>query len=748
MAFEATLESPAAEIEEVAPSSGRRSRLPTWRRGRRTPGGSAHVQVVDGLRGIAILLVMAYHYWQLSFWVIPIPGVSPKYNLEFLQFAGQLGVDLFFFISAFCLFYPHAKAMFGEGKVPGLKHFYYRRFIKIVPSYALALLVIGYGFSSLYPSTWVHGKWADLAIHAVFLHNFLPQTLSSFNGVFWSLAVEVQFYVIFPLLARFCRRNPWLTTAGMVAVAVLYRAWSRDKVVGSFEQWDNQLPGYLDLFAGGMLTAYLVFWVRGRSEAAHRLRYVFTLLALVAFAILLMLFRWDYNIRIDLNITNIWKSDNRQWLALVFLCITLFSTFSINLWRRILANRVLLFLSTISYNLYLWHQAVGRVIRERGWYKASTVPPTSDPHWRWSYMFVAVGASIAVATVITYGFERPLLRRGIRGACRALVGWFVSGQPAPEPSPAPAYQPVPAVEHAGVVMNEPQPGGTPVATQRQPVSTAMPAAGERMRVVGVLNVTPDSFSDGGRYRSVDDAISWAERMWSDGAELIDVGGESTRPGAERVAVEVETARVVPVIRALAERGIAVSIDTMRASVAQAALEAGAQVVNDVSGGLGDPEMARVVREAGCPWILMHWRGHSTVMRSLASYDDVVADVVAELSQRVDAALTVGVDGSQLILDPGLGFAKKPEHDWRLLAGLDRLQTLGFPVLVGASRKSFLGTLLAAPAGDSRPVDQREDATTAITTYAALRGAWGVRVHQVRAAVDAATVVAAIERAGK
>ncbi|SOD70566.1 dihydropteroate synthase [Jatrophihabitans sp. GAS493] len=286
------------------------------------------------------------------------------------------------------------------------------------------------------------------------------------------------------------------------------------------------------------------------------------------------------------------------------------------------------------------------------------------------------------------------------------------------------------------------------------MNAVLPRRADRMAVLGVLNVTPDSFSDGGRYRTIDDAISWAEQMWRDGAELIDVGGESTRPGAERVAVEAETERVVPVIRALAERGIAVSIDTMRASVAQAALAAGALVVNDVSGGLGDPDMARVVRDSGCPWILMHWRGHSTVMRTLASYDDVVADVLSELGQRIDAALAAGVDATQLILDPGLGFAKKPEHDWRLLAELGQLQALGFPVLVGASRKSFLGSLLGdgrpdpAGASRSRPVAEREDATTAITAYAALRGAWAVRVHQVRAAVDAATVVAAIERAGK
>ena len=264
--------------------------------------------------------------------------------------------------------------------------------------------------------------------------------------------------------------------------------------------------------------------------------------------------------------------------------------------------------------------------------------------------------------------------------------------------------------------------------------------------MGVLNVTPDSFSDGGRYPSLDDAVAHALAMRAEGADLIDVGGESTRPGADRVDAPVEAGRVLPVIKALAAEGIAVSVDTYRASVAESALAHGASVINDVSGGLGDADMARVARDAGCPWILMHWRGHSRIMRQLATYDDVVADVRHELLQRVDAALSAGVDAAQLALDPGIGFAKTAEHDWPLLAHLDQFVALGFPVLIGASRKSFLGRLLAGPDGAPRPVGEREDATVAITTYAALRGAWGVRVHSVRPNVDAALAAAAIGRA--
>jgi dihydropteroate synthase len=264
--------------------------------------------------------------------------------------------------------------------------------------------------------------------------------------------------------------------------------------------------------------------------------------------------------------------------------------------------------------------------------------------------------------------------------------------------------------------------------------------------MGVLNVTPDSFSDGGRYASVDDAVAHAVEMRADGADLIDVGGESTRPGAQRVEAAEETRRVLPVVKALAAQGIPISVDTYRASVAAAAIEAGASVVNDVSGGLGDPDMARVVRDAACPWILMHWRGHSVSMQQLAHYDDVVSDVRTELSARVDAALAAGVDRDQLVLDPGLGFAKTAAHNWALLASLESLVALGFPVLVASSRKSFLGTLLASADGVPRPVSDREDATTALTAYSALRGVWGVRVHEVRPSVDAALAVAAITAA--
>jgi dihydropteroate synthase len=258
----------------------------------------------------------------------------------------------------------------------------------------------------------------------------------------------------------------------------------------------------------------------------------------------------------------------------------------------------------------------------------------------------------------------------------------------------------------------------------------------------VLNVTPDSFSDGGRYLHLDDAVAHGLRLRAEGADLIDVGGESTRPGAHRVPAPTEAERVLPAIRSLARAGVPCSVDTMRAEVAEAALEAGAAVVNDVSGGLADPRMAKVVAEAGVPWILMHWRGHSDQMAELARYADVVAEVRAELLARVDAAVAAGVDPSRLVIDPGLGFAKRAEHNWQLLHRLDVLLGLGFPVLVGASRKGFLGQLLAAPSGQPRPAAGRVVASAVITGLAAAAGAWGVRVHDVAASRDAAAVGAA------
>jgi dihydropteroate synthase len=268
-----------------------------------------------------------------------------------------------------------------------------------------------------------------------------------------------------------------------------------------------------------------------------------------------------------------------------------------------------------------------------------------------------------------------------------------------------------------------------------------PALG-RTRVIGVLNVTPDSFSDGGSYETPEAAVRAGLAMLNEGADVLDVGGESTRPGAARVSEAEERARVEPVVKGLAAAGARVSVDTARASVAAAALDAGAVLVNDVSGG-GDPAMFPLIAERGVPYVLMHNRGPSADMMARAVYRDVVREVTVELGSRIEVARQAGIAEEQIVLDPGIGFAKTPDHNWTLLAMLDRLFALGRPLLVGTSRKSFLGALLADIDGTPRPIDERDDATQATTALAAAAGAWAVRVHSVRPAVDAVRVAAAL-----
>ncbi|BBZ02445.1 dihydropteroate synthase [Mycolicibacterium chitae] len=269
-----------------------------------------------------------------------------------------------------------------------------------------------------------------------------------------------------------------------------------------------------------------------------------------------------------------------------------------------------------------------------------------------------------------------------------------------------------------------------------------------MQVMGVVNVTDDSFSDGGRYLDPERAVAHGLRLAREGATIIDVGGESTRPGAVRIDAEVESARVVPVVEALAAQGITVSIDTMHAAVARAALDAGAHIVNDVSGGRADPAMAPLLADAGVPWVLMHWRSvKADEPHRVPHYDDVVATVRDELRAAVEAALAAGVAESQLILDPGLGFAKTAQHNWALLHALPSFVADGLPVLIGASRKRFLGAVLADERGEPRPPDGRETATAVISVLAATHEAWGVRVHDVQASVDALKVLRAWNEAG-
>ena len=261
----------------------------------------------------------------------------------------------------------------------------------------------------------------------------------------------------------------------------------------------------------------------------------------------------------------------------------------------------------------------------------------------------------------------------------------------------------------------------------------------RTLVMGVLNVTPDSFSDGGRYLDPAVAVAHGRALVAEGADLVDVGGESTRPGATRPSPDEELDRVLPVVRALAGDGVLVSVDTMRASVASAAVEAGAVLVNDVSGGLADEAMLSTVAALDVAYVLMHWRAHSTQMQRFTDYGDVVGDVSAELRERLDAAAQAGVRPERVAVDPGIGFSKTADQNWDVLAGMERLHELGHPVLIATSRKRFLGALLADAAGELRPTELREDGTTATSTLAAAAGAWCIRTHTVRATLDAVKV---------
>ncbi|MFH8513598.1 dihydropteroate synthase [Streptomyces gelaticus] len=264
--------------------------------------------------------------------------------------------------------------------------------------------------------------------------------------------------------------------------------------------------------------------------------------------------------------------------------------------------------------------------------------------------------------------------------------------------------------------------------------------------MGVVNVTPDSFSDGGRWFDTTAAVKHGLDLVAEGADLIDVGGESTRPGASRVDASEELRRVIPVVRGLASEGVTVSVDTMRARVAEEAVAAGAALVNDVSGGLADPGMIRVVAAAGVPFVVMHWRGFSESMNSRAVYTDVVAEVVTELRERMDAVVAGGVAPERIVVDPGLGFAKDACHDLALVAHLDALRALGRPLLVAASRKRFLGHVLAGEGAAPPPARERDAATAAISALSAHAGAWAVRVHEVRATADAVRVARAVEGA--
>lgn len=282
---------------------------------------------------------------------------------------------------------------------------------------------------------------------------------------------------------------------------------------------------------------------------------------------------------------------------------------------------------------------------------------------------------------------------------------------------------------------------------------------QRPQVMGVVNVTPDSFSDGGQFLAAEAAVAQAKQLFEDGATILDIGGESTRPGAQRVPVETEIERVVPVIAGIrasdwfaaaqaAGNAPLISVDTMNHQTAAAAVAAGADLVNDVSGGLADPQMFAAVAPTSARFILSHWRGHSDQMDQLNSYEDIATDVVAEIAEQISVAVANGLARDRIIVDPGLGFAKDLNQNWQLVARLDRLEQLGLPVLVGASRKRFLAGVLEAEDPASVDNTRRDLATAVLTALLLQRKLWGVRVHNVQATVDAIKLVEALKVAGQ
>jgi peptidoglycan/LPS O-acetylase OafA/YrhL len=377
------------------------------------PPSDARLGVLDGLRGIAILMVLWYHVWQLSWLSTSVTVLGRHLDAQFIPETGFLGVELFFFISGFVLFYPYARHVFEGKRLQTAGQFAYRRFIKIVPSYLIVLIVlvpiVAHDFGSAANTAW------QVFTHALFIHTWFYDTMSSINGVLWSLGIEVQFYVIFLLLALAFRKWPLWTFLGMLTTALIYRHLLEACCIADYTKM-NQLPAYIDLFAAGMMAAYLFVFLKVKVANVERYALGFTGVALAMAAVFYFMQHNLFEVRYQDQGFEIWKADNRTYLGLVFLAFTVASLLAAGWWRAVLANKILFFFSIISYNLYLWHAAIARYLFEHRIPAPLTPDPHNDPYWAWLYTFTAVLAGVIVATAITYLFERPLLNRGQSGA--------------------------------------------------------------------------------------------------------------------------------------------------------------------------------------------------------------------------------------------------------------------------------------------------------------------------------------------
>ncbi|HEX9060791.1 MAG TPA: acyltransferase [Clostridia bacterium] len=380
----------------------------------------SHIDILDGLRGIAIVMVVLFHIWQQS-WLnhsINIGGLS--IDLNFIPATGYLGVELFFFISAFCLFYPYARHMIEGYKLQSVRQFAYRRAIKIIPSYFLSIIlilaIIGGNFGS------ISDAMKHIVTHIFFIHSWFPDTYGSINGVFWSLAVEVQFYFIFPLICWLFRKKPLIVYISMSIFSIAFRYYIQNYKPDDFHFLLNQLPCFLDIFGAGMFAAYLFVLMKNRIKNIEALAPFFTILSVLFFIIFYYMLKWLYDLHFPDEGIKLWQSQNRIYLSLIFLLITISSAFSIKIYRKILANKLLVFLSVISYNLYIWHQLVALELLKR----KIPAPQTSDPHseftWQISFTLLSIFSGILLSSIITYGFERPLLKNGVKNTFRNIRG--------------------------------------------------------------------------------------------------------------------------------------------------------------------------------------------------------------------------------------------------------------------------------------------------------------------------------------
>lgn len=377
------------------------------------------LETIDGLRGLAIILVLWFHVWQQSWLPNGISIGDLKFTFDYIPAVGFIGVDLFFFISAFCLFYPYAKTTLEGTKEQMLKRFAYRRFIKIVPSYYLSLIIIVIAVGMTKFQSIFEGIWHILR-HALFINCFFADTYhGSINPVFWSTAVEVQFYIIFPIICYFFRKKPFLTYLGMFLLGNIYRNYISAHYMSKLSLFINQLPGVIDIFAAGMLAAYIMVYLRSKIKDHEGLKPFLTFIAIVSLVVFFNILKWGYysnggNIQL-------WQLSTRHYLGWLFILLGVSLAFSAKLLKRVVANKLFIFASTISYNLYIWHQWLAVQIKERGLIKFVGNDPHQDFNWQLKYTAITIIASVCISTLITYGFEKPLLNNGFKGCARNTI---------------------------------------------------------------------------------------------------------------------------------------------------------------------------------------------------------------------------------------------------------------------------------------------------------------------------------------